>query len=80
MRRQGAAGPGTAGSNSVLRGGRRCTEAPGVAGQVDISGGQFDFAVEQAIAALRPGAVKEGTPFFLGLDMRPVEPLCSFFL
>ncbi|SOE08027.1 hypothetical protein [Streptomyces sp. Ag109_G2-15] len=28
----------------------------------------------------RPGAVKEGTPFFLGSDMRPVEPLCSFFL
>lgn len=27
----------------------------------------------------RPGAVKEGTPFFLGPDMRPVEPLCSFF-
>lgn len=28
----------------------------------------------------RPGAVKEGTPFFLDLGMRPVEPLCSFFL
>ncbi|WP_030782122.1 site-specific integrase [Streptomyces sp. NRRL S-920] len=28
----------------------------------------------------RPGAVKEGTPFFLGPDMRPSEPLCSFFL
>ncbi|MFD4862892.1 site-specific integrase [Streptomyces atratus] len=27
----------------------------------------------------RPGAVREGTPFFLGPDMRPVEPLCSFF-
>ena len=24
-------------------------------------------------------ALKEGTPFFLGPDMRPVEPLCSFF-
>ncbi|MBT2541936.1 recombinase XerD, partial [Streptomyces sp. ISL-44] len=28
----------------------------------------------------RPGGVKEGTPFFLGPDMRPLEPLCSFFL
>lgn len=28
----------------------------------------------------RPGAVKEGTPFFLDLGMRPAEPLCSFFL
>ncbi|MFJ5819842.1 site-specific integrase [Streptomyces sp. NPDC093108] len=27
----------------------------------------------------RPGAVRDGTPFFLGPDMRPVEPLCSFF-
>ncbi|MCX4400014.1 hypothetical protein OG887_44135 (plasmid) [Streptomyces sp. NBC_00053] len=27
----------------------------------------------------RPGAVREGTPFFLGPNMRPVEPLCSFF-
>ncbi|MGW7752341.1 recombinase XerD [Streptomyces violaceusniger] len=37
-----------------------------------------------ALAALayvqRPGAVKEGTPFFLGAGMRPAEPLCSFFL
>ncbi|GAA2350139.1 hypothetical protein [Streptomyces violaceusniger] len=28
----------------------------------------------------RPGAVKEGPPFFLDLGMRPAEPLCSFFL
>jgi integrase len=27
----------------------------------------------------RDGAVKEGTPFILGQDMRPAEPLCSFF-
>jgi integrase len=27
----------------------------------------------------RRGALKEGTPFFLGPDMRPMEPLCSFF-
>jgi integrase len=26
----------------------------------------------------RKGALKDGTPFFLGPDMRPVEPLCSF--
>jgi hypothetical protein len=24
------------------------------------------------------GALNEGTPFFLGADMRPVEPLCTF--
>ncbi|ELS58959.1 hypothetical protein STVIR_0091 [Streptomyces viridochromogenes Tue57] len=24
--------------------------------------------------------MKEGTPFFLSSDMRPAEPLCSFFL
>lgn len=27
----------------------------------------------------RPGALAEGTPFFVGPDMVPVEPLCSFF-
>ncbi|GGP72278.1 hypothetical protein GCM10010214_53950 [Streptomyces abikoensis] len=27
----------------------------------------------------RPGALKEGTPFFLGSDMRPLEPLTSCF-
>jgi integrase len=27
----------------------------------------------------REGAVKDGTPFILGPDMRPAEPLCSFF-
>jgi len=27
----------------------------------------------------RDGAVAEGTPFILGPDMRPAEPLCSFF-
>ncbi|MFE0650198.1 tyrosine-type recombinase/integrase [Streptomyces sp. NPDC059534] len=27
----------------------------------------------------RKGALKTGTPFFLGPDMRPAEPLCSFF-
>ncbi|MFF4433262.1 site-specific integrase [Streptomyces sp. NPDC001513] len=27
----------------------------------------------------RKGALKEGTPFFLGADMRPLEPLTSFF-
>jgi hypothetical protein len=26
----------------------------------------------------RKGSLKNGTPFFLGPDMRPVEPLCSF--
>jgi integrase len=28
----------------------------------------------------RPGALKEGTPFFLDSQMRPAEPLVSFFL
>ncbi|MFH8873164.1 recombinase XerD [Streptomyces griseus] len=28
----------------------------------------------------RPGALKEGTPFFLDSEMRPAEPLVSFFL
>ncbi|MET8977401.1 recombinase XerD [Streptomyces sp. NPDC004539] len=28
----------------------------------------------------RPGALKDGTPFFLGEGMRPSEPLVSFFL
>jgi integrase len=27
----------------------------------------------------RKGALKDGTPFILGPDMRPAEPLCSFF-
>ncbi|MEE1823780.1 site-specific integrase [Streptomyces sp. BE20] len=27
----------------------------------------------------RPGALKDGTPFFLRPDMRPLEPHCSFF-
>jgi integrase len=27
----------------------------------------------------RAGALKDGTPFFLGADMRPIEPLCTFF-
>ncbi|WP_329462278.1 hypothetical protein [Streptomyces sp. NBC_01431] len=27
----------------------------------------------------RPGALPEGTPFFLGPDMRPREPLTSYF-
>jgi site-specific recombinase XerC len=27
----------------------------------------------------RSGALKDGTPFFLGSDGRPAEPLCSFF-
>jgi integrase len=27
----------------------------------------------------RKGALKAGTPFFMGEDMRPLEPLCSFF-
>ncbi|MGH3156507.1 MAG: site-specific integrase [Streptosporangiaceae bacterium] len=27
----------------------------------------------------REGALKDGTPFILGPDMRPAEPLCSFF-
>ncbi|MDQ0951539.1 integrase [Streptomyces phaeochromogenes] len=27
----------------------------------------------------RPGALKEGTPFFMGSDMRPLEPLTSCF-
>ena len=27
----------------------------------------------------RDGAIKDGTPFILGPDMRPAEPLCSFF-
>lgn len=28
----------------------------------------------------RERALKDGTPFFLGSDMRPLEPHCSFFL
>ncbi|MCC5575734.1 hypothetical protein IMZ11_08790 [Microtetraspora sp. AC03309] len=28
----------------------------------------------------RQRALKDGTPFFLGSDMRPLEPHCSFFL
>ncbi|WP_433194470.1 tyrosine-type recombinase/integrase [Nocardia sp. CA-107356] len=28
----------------------------------------------------RQRALKDGTPFFLGADMRPLEPHCSFFL
>ncbi|MFD3804781.1 site-specific integrase [Streptomyces sp. NPDC058619] len=36
--------------------------------------------LDAAAYVQRPGAVKEGTPFFLGPDMRPVEPLSSFFL
>lgn len=36
-------------------------------------------SLDAASYVQRPGAVKEGTPFFLGPDMRPVEPLCSFF-
>ncbi|MFD8544965.1 tyrosine-type recombinase/integrase [Streptomyces sp. NPDC059649] len=35
--------------------------------------------LDAAAYVQRPGALKEGTPFFLGADMRPVEPLCSFF-
>jgi integrase len=27
----------------------------------------------------RTGALADGTPFFVGADMRPVEPLCSYF-
>ncbi|HEX6526514.1 MAG TPA: hypothetical protein VF070_41840 [Streptosporangiaceae bacterium] len=27
----------------------------------------------------REGALKDGTPFIVGPDMRPAEPLCSFF-
>lgn len=30
--------------------------------------------------ATRERALKDGTPFFLGSDMRPLEPHCSFFL
>lgn len=29
--------------------------------------------------ATRTGALKEGTPFFLGSDMRPLEPLTTSF-
>lgn len=28
----------------------------------------------------RKGALKAGTPFFIGKDLRPPEPLCSFSL
>ncbi|MFD4143081.1 site-specific integrase [Streptomyces sp. NPDC058572] len=35
-------------------------------------------ALDGAAYAARPRALKDGTPFFLGPDMRPVEPLCSF--
>ncbi|MGW2746556.1 hypothetical protein [Streptomyces sp. NPDC001450] len=36
--------------------------------------------LDAAAYVQRPGAVKEGTPFFLDPGMRPAEPLCSFFL
>lgn len=31
------------------------------------------------VVADRAGALADGTPFILGADMRPVEPLCSYF-
>ncbi|AYN40197.1 recombinase XerD [Streptomyces dangxiongensis] len=49
---------------------RRFYEAP--------AGVDPDFDAEAYVR--RPGAVKEGTPFYLDSDMRPLEPLCSFFL
>ncbi|WP_327258545.1 MULTISPECIES: site-specific integrase [unclassified Streptomyces] len=36
-------------------------------------------ALDGAMYTSRSRALKDGTPFFLGADMRPLEPHCSFF-
>ncbi|MEV3929353.1 site-specific integrase [Streptomyces sp. NPDC049944] len=36
-------------------------------------------ALDGATYTSRSRALKDGTPFFLGADMRPLEPHCSFF-
>jgi hypothetical protein len=42
-------------------------------------GGELPADFAAAEVADRVGALQDGTPFILGADMRPVEPLCSYF-
>ncbi|RST25317.1 recombinase XerD [Streptomyces sp. WAC04770] len=37
------------------------------------------LGLDGALYTSRDKALKDGTPFFLGADMRPLEPHCSFF-
>lgn len=42
-------------------------------------GGELPADLAATDVADRAGALQDGTPFILGADMRPAEPLCLYF-